>query len=111
MTVGARISTYPFDPQNDTHADLSEEKRAIWTAALQEESGHIGELRLETGDGRQIVIHLWESEDAAQAASAAHNPRLRARIKEQIEPNHNTLWVSPPQHQMAKVLTNTIETP
>jgi len=111
VTIVARISTYRFDPQNDTHADLRAEKRAIWTAALQQEEGHLGELCLETADGRQIVIHLWESEDAAQAASAAHNPRLRALIKEQIEPDYDTLWVAPPEHHMAKVLTNTIETP
>jgi hypothetical protein len=111
VTVVARISTYRFDPHNDdTHADLRAEKRAIWTAALQEESGHLGELCLETGDGRQIVIHLWESGDAAQAASAVHNPRLRALIKEQIEPDYETLWVAPPEHHMAKVLTNTVET-
>jgi hypothetical protein len=107
----ARISTYRFDPQNDATAGLRAEKRAIWTAALQEESGHRGELCLETGDGRQIVIHLWESEDAARAASAAHNPRLRALIREQIEPDYQTLWIAPPEHKMAKVLTNTIKAP
>ena len=108
MTPVARISTYRFDPENPEQEVLGAEKRRIWTEAVQAEGGHLGELCLVTDDGRQIVIHLWESEDAARQASAAHNPRLRALIKEQFEPDYDALWVSPPEHVMAQVVTNTL---
>ena len=108
MTAIARISTYRFDPEQPDQAHLRAEKREIWTAAVRESGGHLGELCLETEDSRQIVIHIWESEDAARAASVAHNPGLRALVKEHFEPDYDTLWVAPPEHSMAKVVTNTI---
>lgn len=108
MTAIARISVYQFNPEKPDKEAARAEKREIWTAALQDEGGHLGELCLVTEDGRQIVIHLWESEEAASAASVARNPRLRALVKEQFEPDYDALWVAPPEHIMAKVVTNTI---
>lgn len=109
MTATARISVYRFDPDGPDTEEARAGKREIWTAALQEEEGHLGELCLVTEDGRQIVIHLWESEESASAASVAQNPRLRALVKEQFEPDYDTLWVAPPEHTMAKVVTNTFD--
>lgn len=108
MAITARISTYRFDPEQPDQAHLRAEKREIWTAAVKETGGHLGELCLETEDGRQIVIHVWESEDATRAASVAHNPRLRALVKEHFEPDYDALWVAPPEHSMARVVTNTL---
>lgn len=108
MTPVARISTYRFDPDKPELGALRAEKRRIWTEAVSEEGGHLGELCLVTDDGRQIVIHLWESEEAARNASVANNPRLRALIKEQFEPDYDTLWIAPPEHDMAKVISNTL---
>lgn len=109
MASVARISTYRFDPDKPELEALRAEKRRIWTEAVQEEVGHLGELCLVTDDGRQIVIHLWESEEDARQASVAHNPRLRALIKEQFEPDYDTLWIAPPEHDMAKVITNSVD--
>ncbi len=106
--VSARISTYTFDPKKPELADLRAEKRAIWTSALRDEPGYLGELSMDTEDSRQIVIHLWESDEAARAASVAHNPRLRAIVKQQFEPDYETLWIRPPEHVMATVTMNTL---
>jgi plasmid stability protein len=108
MPVTARISIYRFDPDGPDAEAARAEKREIWTAAVEQEEGHLGELCLVTDDGRQIVIHLWESEEAASAASVANNPRLRALIKEQFEPDYDALWIAPPEHVMANVVTNTL---
>lgn len=108
MTPTARISTYRFDPAKPDMEEQRAEKRRIWTEGLQQEGGHLGELCLVTDDGRQIVIHLWESDEAARAGSVSHNPRLRALVKEQFEPDYDTLWTAPPDHVMATVVTNTI---
>jgi hypothetical protein len=111
MPPVARISTYRFDPDKPEQAEIRAEKRRTWTEAVEQEPGHLGEIAMVTGDGRQIVIHLWESEEAARNASVAHNPRLRALIKEHFEPDYETLWVTEPEHVMATVLTNTVKTP
>jgi hypothetical protein len=111
MTVTARISIYRFDPAKSELDNLRAHKRAIWAAALREEQGYLGELSMETVNGRQVVVHLWESEDAARNASVAHNPRLRALVKEQFEPDYDTLWTAPPEHDMAMVTTNTLGRP
>lgn len=108
MTATARISVYRFDPTRTDQADLRHQKRAIWADALREEPGYLGELSMDTEDGRQIVIHLWESAEVADAASVRNNPRLRAIVKEHFEPDYDTLWLVPPEHVMATVLTNTI---
>lgn len=109
MTTTARISVYRFDPDKPDMEAARAGKRETWTAALKEEGGHLGELCLVTDDGRQIVIHLWESEESARAASVANNPRLRALVKEQFEPDYDALWIAPPEHVMAKVITNTLD--
>ena len=102
----ARVSIYAFDPSRPELDELRAEKRAIWTDAVNTEPGHLGEISLDTDDGRQIVIHFWESAEAALAASVAHNPRLRKLIKEQFEPDYDTLWTRPPDHAMATVTRN-----
>jgi hypothetical protein len=108
MPQVARISTYRFDPEKPEQAEIRAEKRRIWTEAVEQEPGHLGELCLVTGDGRQIVVHLWESDEAARQASVAHNPRLRALIEEHFKPDYDLLWTAEPEHVMATVLTNTV---
>lgn len=105
----ARISTYTFDPEKPELAELRAEKRAIWTAALRDEPGYLGELSMDAEDGKQIVIHLWESDETARAALVANNPRLRALVKEQFEPDYDRLWTAPPAHTMATVTMNSLE--
>lgn len=102
------MSTYTFDPEKPEMDDLRAEKRSIWAATLREEPGYLGELSMDTENGQQIVIHLWESAEAANAASVAHNPRLRAIVEEQFEPDYDALWTRPPAHAMATVTTTTI---
>jgi hypothetical protein len=103
MPVVARISTYTFDPSKTELAPLRAEKRRVWAEALQQEPGYLGEVAIDTEDGRQLVIHLWDSHESAEAAKARNNPRLRRLIAEQFEPDYDLLWTRPPEHVMGEV--------
>lgn len=108
MTVTVRMSTYRFDPAKRVeHAELRAEKRSLWTAALAEEPGYLGEICVESGDDRQVVLHFWSSPETADAALARNNPRLRQLITEHFLPDYDTLWTTPPEHLMGTLLTDT----
>jgi hypothetical protein len=108
MPMRARISVYTFDGERDSQADLRAEKRERWSAALRAEPGYIGELAIETDDGRQIVVHLWNDDEAAENARVANNPRLRELVLTEFVPEYERLWTREPEHVMGTVLKNTL---
>jgi hypothetical protein len=110
MAIRARVSVYTFDPA-DPQSELRAAKRDRWTEAVSAETGHLGELAIETDDGRQIVIHLWEDESTADAARVANNPRLRELVMTEYVPDYDRLWTREPEHVMGTVLTNTVTLP
>lgn len=108
MTITVRMSTYRFDPAKRTeHAELRAKKRTLWAEALTREPGYLGEICVEAGEDRQIVLHFWSSAEMADAALARNNPRLRQLISEHFLPDYDTLWTAPPEHLMGTLLTNT----
>ena len=109
MATTVRISTYTFDrAKRDELAHLRAEKRALWAAALAQEPGYLGELSIETEHGQQIVIHFWESPEAAEAAKVHNNPRLRQLVTEHVVPDYERLWTCPPEHVMGTVIATTV---
>lgn len=108
MTITVRMSTYRFDPaKRDAHAQLRAEKRTLWAEALAQEPGYLGEICVEAGGDRQVVLHFWTSPETADAALARNNPRLRQLITEHFLPDYDTLWTTPPEHLRGSLLTDT----
>ncbi|HEY8600351.1 MAG TPA: hypothetical protein VIL85_18085 [Thermomicrobiales bacterium] len=108
MTVTVRMSTYRFDPaKRAEHAELGAEKRRLWAEALTQEPGYLGEICVEAGADRQVVLHFWSSPETADAALARNNPRLRQLITAHFLPDYDTLWTTPPEHLMGTLLTDT----
>lgn len=57
MTITVRMSTYRFDPAKRTeHAELRAKKRTLWAEALTREPGYLGEICVEAGEDRQVVL-------------------------------------------------------
>jgi hypothetical protein len=108
MAMRARVSVYTFDTERESLADLRAEKRERWSAALRAEPGYVGEIAIETDDGRQIVVHLWEDDATAEQARVANNPRLRELVLAEFVPDYERLWTREPEHVMGTVLTNTL---
>jgi hypothetical protein len=108
MTVTVRMSTYRFDPaKRAEQAEVRAAKRMLWAEALAQEPGYLGEICVEAGEDRQVVLHFWSSAETADAALARNNPRLRQLITEHFLPDYDTLWTTPPEHLMGTLLTDT----
>lgn len=63
-----------FDPEKlVSGADLIEQFQTAHAA----QSGYRGNLTIDAGNGRHLLVTLWDSEAKAQAARAALEPAIR----------------------------------
>jgi len=92
----ARVTLLEIDPlRTDTESALETFKEAV-LPELREQEGYEGIIALLTPEGRGLLLSLWSTEEAAEAASPT------GFYAEQLE-KYMTLFKAPPGRERYRV--------